>query len=195
MKLQEIQPIAETIFDKLKPHCEEGFIHIAGGIRRKKPDCHDIELVLYPKKIKIAEDMFGKESRMIPIAGFVEAINKMQRLSGDAYGRYTKRLYQYGSEFDVVKVDIFMPQKEDYYRQYVVRTGSADYSTNVIAKAWVALGWRGTDDGLRRETECVKNNGKWVCVSINPLLPPEWDSEKSFFKWLKIPYLEPEKRI
>ena len=139
MKLQEIQPIAETIYNQLKPHCEEGFIHIAGGIRRKKPEPHDIEIVLYPKKIELSEDMFEKEKRMVPIPEFVEAINKMPRLSGDAYGRYTKRLYQYGNELDVVKVDIFIPQKEDYFRQYVVRTGSADFSANVIAKAWAEL--------------------------------------------------------
>jgi DNA polymerase/3'-5' exonuclease PolX len=195
MKLDEIQPIAEDIYNQLKPYCEEGFIHIAGGIRRKKPDCHDIEIVLYPKKFQISEDMFEKKKKLVPIAEFVETINKMPKLSGDAYGRYTKRLYQYGNELDVVKVDIFMPQKEDYFRQYVIRTGSADYSARVIASAWVQLGWRGTDDGLRRESECIKKNGKWTCVSINPLLPTEWSDEKSFFKWLKILYIEPEKRI
>ena len=202
MKLAEIQPIAETIYNQLKPHCEEGFIHIAGGIRRKKPEPHDIEIVLFPKKIEFSEDMFEKEKRMVPIPEFIEAINKMQRLSGDAYGRYTKRLFQYGSEVDVVKVDIFMPQKEDFWRQYVIRTGSADYSARVIAAGWRNLGWVGTEDGLRRETECTfvftdsaRVKKKWTCVSINPLLPPEWSDEKSFFRWLRIPYIEPEKRI
>lgn len=195
MKLEEIQPIAEKIYEQLKPHCEEGFIHIAGGIRRKKPEPHDIEICCVPKKFQISEDMFETKKKLVPIAEFVEAINKMQRLSGDAYGRYTKRLFQYGDEFDLVKVDIFIPQKEDYFRQYVIRTGSADFSTNVIAQAWVQLGWRGTEDGLRRETECIKKNGSWICVSINPLLPPAWKDERDFFHWLKVPYIEPEKRI
>ena len=196
MKLEEIQPIAETIYNQLKPHCEEGFIHIAGGIRRKKPDCHDIEICCVPRKFQISEDIFETKKAFVPIAEFVEAINKMQRLSGDAYGRYTKRLYQYGDEFEVVKVDIFMPQKEDYFRQYVIRTGSADFSARVIASAWVSLGWRGTEDGLRRASECVCKNGtKWTCVSINPLLPPVWESEKDYFRWSRIPYIEPEKRI
>jgi DNA polymerase/3'-5' exonuclease PolX len=195
MKLEEIQPIAETIYNQLKPYCEEGFIHIAGGIRRKKPDCHDIEICCVPKKFQISEDMFEKKKILVPIAEFVEAINKMQRLSGDAYGRYTKRLYQYGDEFDLVQVDIFMPQKEDYWRIYAIRTGSADYSARVIAYSWRSLGWVGTEDGLRRETECINKNGKWTCVSINPLLPPEWADEKDYFRWSRIPYIEPEKRI
>ena len=202
MKLEEIQSIAETIYNQLKPYCEEGFIHIAGGIRRKKPEPHDIEIVCVPKKFQISEDMFEKKKILVPIAEFVEALNKMQRLSGDAYGRYTKRLYQYGNESDVVKVDIFIPQKEDYWRQYAIRTGSADYSARVIAHSWRKLGWVGTEDGLRRETECTfvytdkeKVKLKWKCVSINPLLPPEWESEKDYFRWSRITYIEPEKRI
>jgi DNA polymerase/3'-5' exonuclease PolX len=195
MKLLEIRPIAEEIYSKLEPYCEKGFIHIAGGIRRKKPEPHDIELICSPKKFKINEDMFNTEQGLVPIPEFITIINKMQGLSGNTYGRYTKRLYQYGDEFDLVQVDIFIPQKEDYWRIYAIRTGSADYSARVIATAWRNLGWVGTENGLRRETECINKNGKWTCVSINPLLPPIWESEKDYFRWSRIPYIEPEKRI
>ena len=196
MKLDEIQLIAETIYAQLEPHCEKGFIHIAGGIRRKKPEPHDIELVVYPKKFQISEELFEAKKGMVPITEFINTIRQWQKLSGDPYGRYTKRLYQYGDEFDLVQVDIFMPQKEDYWRIYAIRTGSADYSAKVIAPAWVKQGWRGTEDGLRLELECTQiSSTKWACLKNNPTLPPVWQSERELFTWLNIPYIEPEKRI
>jgi DNA polymerase/3'-5' exonuclease PolX len=195
MKPELIKPIAEHIYDELKPFCEDGFVHIAGSVRRKKANCGDIEIVCYAKRHQISEGLFGDEKKYVKNQEFVDTIRKWHGLSGDPYGRYTKRLYQYGDEFEDVQVDIFMPQKEDYFRQLAIRTGSADYSAYIIAPAWVKLGFRGTEDGLRWQPDCIQKNGKWICVSKHPVLPPAWKSEEEFFQWLKIPYLEPEKRI
>ena len=50
MILQEAAHIAEKILAMLAPHCEPGFIHIAGSIRRNTADAGDIEIVCLPKK-------------------------------------------------------------------------------------------------------------------------------------------------
>lgn len=92
-----------------------------------------------------------------------------------------------------------MPEENDYYRQYAIRTGSADYSFKVIASAWKKKGWCGSNEGLRKMNECVETKGpdgksKWKCVSKNPELPPAWNTEADFFKWLHIPLINPTER-
>jgi DNA polymerase/3'-5' exonuclease PolX len=202
MELRSIQRIADDIFHQLQPHCEEGFIHIAGSIRRKKPDCGDIEIVCLPKSHQISEELFESKKGFVRDQEFINTVRKWMISSGDFYGRYMKIMYQYGDEFDIVQLDLFMPRKEDYYRHLVIRTGSADYSARVVAAGWVKLGWQGTEDGLRRKTECTftylnkeKTKKKWFCFVKNPILPPAWQSEEEFFEWLQVPYIEPEKRI
>ncbi len=47
MLLSKILPIAERIRDTLAPYCDQ--IAIAGSIRRARPECNDIDIVLLPK--------------------------------------------------------------------------------------------------------------------------------------------------
>lgn len=96
-----------------------------------------------------------------------------------------------------------MPDDFDFYRQFAIRTGSADWTAKYIAGGWKAIGWCGSDAGLRLQSECVSKtsdtDGKksWKCIvaKSEQTLPPHWDSEKSFFDWLKIKYVEPKYRI
>lgn len=56
MKYADALVIAERIVDHLRPVCER--IEIAGSLRRKREDVHDIDLVLTPR-FKTNLDMFG----------------------------------------------------------------------------------------------------------------------------------------
>ena len=47
MKLQDAQAIAREVIAALAPACER--IEVAGGVRRHKPDPHDIEIVALPR--------------------------------------------------------------------------------------------------------------------------------------------------
>lgn len=101
-----------------------------------------------------------------------------------------------------IRLDLFLPVPQDYFRQYAIRTGSSDYSYRVIASAWKANGWVGTEDGLRRIEDCKgteysdgdKKKMKWVCISETPTLPPAWRSEEHFFEWLGIKWIHPKLR-
>ena len=53
-------------------------------------------------------------------------------------------------------LDLFMPDDFDYYRQYAIRTGSADYAAKIIATGWKKKGWCGSDKGLRKISDCVE---------------------------------------
>ena len=193
MLLQKGEIYSKRIVEILEPHCS--VINIAGSIRRKKTEVKDIEIVAIPKKIFIPYDLFEKErGYSVPIAGFVNALTQFTDtvVKGKPDGRYMQIKVK-GDE----TLDLFMPQEEDYFRQFAIRTGSADFSQKVIAAAWVRNGWVGTHNGLRKRIDCVQtlDSSTWNLSNPEPELPPIWDSEQDFFKWLQIDYVKPENRI
>ena len=176
MKLKVAQKLAEKIVAELGPYCER--IEVAGLVRRKDPEPGDLEIVCLRR---------GRD-----LINFVGLVNSWKKSKGEPTGRYTQRYVPLGGMEYVV--DIFIPQRHDYIRQFVIRTGSAEFVKNKIASKWVANGWRGTEDGLRLDLECVSQNGTWKCIADEPTLPPVWQTEEEFFQWLGIPYVLPENR-
>jgi DNA polymerase/3'-5' exonuclease PolX len=190
--LSEAFQIAENIVKLLKPHCEK--IDIAGSIRRKKSEVKDIEIVCLPKLVAL-KDMFGYDEGIIRTPLFAKIVeNELGKvIKGNSDGKMMV------IDLGMIKLDLFMPDAADYYRQLSIRTGSAEFSHNVIAKGWMKKGWCGTDKGLRKITDCKETKtpdgkSKWKCIAENPELPPVWQSENEFFEWLGIKYVEPEER-
>ena len=105
-----------------------------------------------------------------------------------------------------INLDLFMPEEYDFYRQYAIRTGSADWVSRFLATGWRKAGWVGTDAGLRRIEECeninegkldghgVRMKPKWKCVVNSPTRPPFWKSEEEFFSFINLEYIEPKYR-
>lgn len=196
MDIQTAKKLANRIVEILTPHCEDGYIHIAGSVRREKYEVKDIEICCIPKKIFIESDLFGGGEYVINPA-FDEAVKLFSRehIKGKSSGRYMQMFLKGYLTF---KLDLFLPQKDDYYRQLAIRTGSGDYSHKIIAEAWKKQGWCGTPDGLRKQYDCnlVKSGDKttWKCITSKPILPPVWESEEAFFNWLGLKFLPPQKR-
>lgn len=194
MQLQQAKAIAIEICAYLKDYCEENKIHIAGSIRRQKFEVKDIEIVLLPKKV-VHNDLFGKPISTQVIHEFKTHIeNTGKVIKGNANGRMMQVELQ-----QKIMVDFFMPEEKDFYRIYAIRTGSSLYAHNVIAGAWRALGWCGSDLGLRRQDDCRRykdsaGKEKWQCVNKNGELPPVWEDEKHFFDWLRVKYVHPVRR-
>lgn len=210
MTLSEARPIAGRILALLQPHCDR--IHIAGSIRREKPDVKDVEIVCQPKAHK---DLFCNATGENDPAFVLAVMNLGKRIKGHATtGKYSQiqvctetiKAIDYGPPIRTgaidlsINLDLFMPSPHDYFRQLAIRTGSADYSARVIAAGWRRIGWVGTDNGLRLGKECdPKDLGggktKWICNHHSPTLPPVWQSEEEFFDWLGIQWIEPKYRI
>jgi DNA polymerase/3'-5' exonuclease PolX len=189
MEYKQAKIIADRIYELYEPHCE--LLHIAGSIRRKKADVKDIEIVCLPKREFTGTDLFGDGAWKVN-AGFAHATMLMvdHVIKGKIDGRYMQTVLKGG-----MKMDLFLPQRSDYYRQLAIRTGSADYSAKVIATTWKKMGWCGTKDGLRRISDCMlTNSGVWVIQKQDGRLPPIWNSEEEFFNWLGIDFIKPEKR-
>lgn len=192
MELAKAKKIAIDLCYSLQPFCDR--INIAGSIRRQRPDVKDIEIVCQPKATH-SLDMFGETSIIMRSEGFMkEAVSLGKVIKGTPSGRYMQIELSEG-----INLDLFISQPYDYYRQYAIRTGSSQYSNLIIATAWKKLGWCGTEDGLRKISECEEiklsdGRSKWVCKKENPTLPSSWSSEEKFFGWLNVPYLNPTKR-
>lgn len=190
MDLLLAKKYADQLVGELKPFCTR--IEIAGSIRRECKQVKDIEIVLSRKTSMLYE--------------FKTAIDKYLSFKGEAIGRYTQReiptepFEKLMSTLRFIKADIFMPLPEDYFRQLAIRTGPAEFSHKVIAAGWNSKGWVGTEHGLRLGKECVSWGDKWKLKEryrkgeLKITLPPVWQSEQEFFKWLGIRYLDPAQR-
>jgi len=199
--LKTAKQIAIDNGNKLLPWCE--VLNVAGSIRRGKPEVGGIEIICVPKRVKSgAVDLWGQDDRKEVVhPDFVKVVMSLgQVLSGKPDGRYMKIMVKntYAGAKEI-QLDLFMPQRNDYYRQYAIRTGSADYTQKVIAAGWRKKGWVGCNGDLRLESECEGTQGadgkmKWKCIVKNPTLPPAWGSEEEFFQWIGVPFLPPSAR-
>lgn len=169
--------------------------NIAGSIRREKPMVKDIELVVMPK-FGVEKDLFENITGFVPSEEFIKLVNSLGTiLKGKPDGKYMQILLPEG-----IKLDLFISyDASDYWRQFAIRTGSADYAHKVIATGWKNNGWVGSDKGLRRKYDCVEIKqenaaSKWRCINPDGMRPPEWNSEEEFFQWLNVKWIEPRFR-
>jgi DNA polymerase/3'-5' exonuclease PolX len=154
---------ALSVLNAIKPHCVRA--EIAGSIRRKKDLVSDIEIVAIPKPYETG--LFA--------SGIAEVVNQWQKVKGELeYGKckYTQRLLPSG-----IKLDLFFAEEGNWGLIFAIRTGSADYSHNVLAKGWVKQGYKS-------EGGYLVHTGKTYDVR----------EEKDLFKRIGIPYIEPEDR-
>jgi DNA polymerase/3'-5' exonuclease PolX len=133
--------IAERVRATLAPYCTR--IEIAGSIRRRRPQVHDIEIVAIPQRVCVQVDLFTRGEVVHPT--FCQLVARWPALKGRADGRYTQRRLPEG-----IALDLFMPRPESWGLILAVRTGSSVYSHEILAKGWVAAGYHSVDGVLRR---------------------------------------------
>ena len=119
MKLQEAQAIAESIKATLAPHCER--CEIAGSIRRKKPIVKDIEIVCLPKM-------------QTPKRRATSWSNAVFQLGNVHKGKIGN-----GKQIQIwlpenIMLDLFVATPENWAMIYLIRTGSAEFSRQILAE-------------------------------------------------------------
>jgi DNA polymerase/3'-5' exonuclease PolX len=156
MKLSEALEIAVDVVRQLLPHCSR--VEIAGSVRRLKDEVRDIEVVCIP----------------IPerLASFASVVNQWEKVKGDPQGKYTQRILPSG-----IKLDLFMATPENWGLIFAIRTGSANFSSHVLATGWVKAGYHSVDGYLTR-------NGQRIPVR----------EEEELFDLIGIPWVEPSRR-
>ena len=130
---------AQCVIAQLQLYCDR--IEIAGSVRRECAEVGDIEIVCIPKI-----DMAGLFSD-IPIRNvdFCQAVDGWRKVKGQATGKYMQRILPGG-----INLDIFTATAENWGLILAIRTGSATYSHEVLAKRWVSLGYKSADGMLRK---------------------------------------------
>lgn len=152
--------IAERVKDELAPHCDR--IEIAGSLRRGKPFVGDIEIVAIPKPYEV-----GLFESGIPIV-----VNRWPAVKGQLPCKYTQRQLP-----DGIKLDLFFAEPGNWGLIFAIRTGSAEYSHNVLAKGWVKAGY--------------KSEGGYLWTRGGKVSIPE---EIDLFNRIGLAYVEPQNR-
>ena len=193
MQYNQAKEIAIRIYKVLQPFCLQ--CDIAGSIRREKPEVKDIEICCAPRITEI-KDLFGGVLQSYRSREFIKEIKSLGIIVAGSIedGRMVKV-----DLYDGIRLDLFIPVITDYFRQYAIRTGNSEYSHKVLANAWLKIGWAGTENGLRRQSESYQQdlgNGKhkWICNALNPILPPVFKNEFELFQFLKLTWVEPKNR-
>lgn len=167
MKLTEAQAIAERVRAELLPYCEQA--EIGGSVRRKRPDVGDIELIVIAKTIPggLFKDMYIRDP------GFVKTVGQWFAIKGNAWnGKYTQVVLP-----DGINLDLFIATPDNFGLILAIRTGSADYSHQALARGWSRLGYESKGGVLWKDDK-----------------PTYIREEVELFALLGIPWLEPEKR-
>jgi DNA polymerase/3'-5' exonuclease PolX len=168
MELSHARYLADSVVAKLVPVCER--VMICGGIRRHKPNPHDIDLVVIPHR-DTEKDMFGQVSGYHVVPEFVTAINQWTKIKGDPDGKYTQRLLA-----DGVNLEISMCTNDNWGCLTMIRTGDSDFTHMMMIRAR-KLGFEQRDGYLWKDDKRLS-------------IP----DERIYFEVLNLPYIEPEMR-
>lgn len=167
MKLAEAQIIADRVRAELAPHCVR--CEIAGSVRRLRPEPRDLEIIVVPKTISsgLFRDMDIRD------LGFVSTVGRWFAVKGRAdIGKYTQLVLP-----DGIKLDLFMVSLDTWGIQMAIRTGSEEYSHQVLAGGWTRLGYESKGGVLWKDGE-----------------PTYIREEQELFDLLGIPWCPPELR-
>lgn len=173
MPLKRAQIIADRFIKFLDPYCEK--ISIAGSVRRECSEVGDIEVCVVPK------DEFSM-GRAFP-EGYPGMVVNGTRLKRFKYPDMN------------LQIELYITTENDWGRILAIRTGSSAYSHH-LAVRWGRIGWCGTEEGLRRKSECIRKS-TWKIkpeYRLSPTMPPVFDTEEKFFAFLGIEYIHPKAR-
>jgi DNA polymerase/3'-5' exonuclease PolX len=176
MKLEQAKVVAKFWVDMLTPYCER--IEIAGGVRRQKPEPHDIEIICVPKTEK-QFDMFGN------VIGNENALQFF--LDGCSYFDLCK-LLKNGPKYkqiglpEGINLDLFIVRSETWAVQFVIRTGPAEFSHRIVTPRKYG--------GLLPSDCNVKDGQVWRHGKAL-----EFSEETEFLDFLELGWIEPQNRL
>lgn len=184
LPLEEARELAEEIKRRMVPYCTH--IQIAGSIRREKPDVKDLELVCCPIR-DYAVDLFGHRTTEIArnylydakdwqcdIRWIKPGTNEIEDWPIKPEGKYWRGLI-----CGRVKLDVFLCNPENFGIQYLIRTGSAEFSQRIVT-------------ALRYSKNCPVRDGYIHDRHGSEIITPD---EQSVFDLLGMEFIEPRNRV
>lgn len=182
MKYELAYPLARDIANDLAPACEQ--IEIAGGLRRRKPDVHDLELVVIPKIFPLVRNLLGEVTEeYFPLDDYLADLVELGRLAPA-----TKNGPRY-KQFKVLPSGVFLDlfivlPPAQWGVIYALRTGPAHYSHWLVSRKEIG--------GALPNHLKVKDGAVWPMYGGQVIESP---TEKSFFEVLGVPMPDPADRV
>lgn len=165
MEYGKAMGIASKLVEYLEPECER--VAIAGSLRRRRVEVHDIEICIALKPVK---DLFGYD-----VNSDIDVSELGNLLKGGQ--RYKQIELPEG-----INLDLFIVQEPAQWGViYAIRTGPASFSQALVTPR--------KKGGLLPSFARVENGA--VYVGRNRLLMPE---EEIFFEFCGLPMIDPERR-
>lgn len=152
--------IASSVTSCLQPHCER--IALAGSLRRGAKEVKDIDIVCIPKPYQIG--LFE--------SGFASVVNQWPKLKGELPCKYTQRKLPEG-----ITLELYMASAENFGLIHAIRTGSANFTYERLAKRWKKYGFYSKDGMLMYRNTAIT-------------IP----TEKRLFDILQMKYVQPQMR-
>lgn len=149
MDIYEAGAMAGILLAAMQPFCER--IEVAGSIRRGKPDgIKDVELVAVPRwheGVNLLHAWAESDEALdgTGLACWIKTGVKDRAIvpwDVKDSGRYWKGLLVNGAT-----LDLFLTRPENFGAQFLIRTGSADFSKAVVTHA-LRVGFRFSDGDL-----------------------------------------------
>lgn len=163
MKLQEAERLAFKILQVIEPCCEN--VQVAGSVRRRRPEVHDIDIVVIPKPfmwgripILMRSELYAK-----PGIGGPELIRMYVPFANSPDGQ--------------AQVDFYAATAQTWGIILLIRTGSTDHNIRLCTHA-KALGM------MLSASRGVLEKGMVVASK----------TEEEIFKALILPYVAPGDR-
>lgn len=175
--LARAEEIARAWVDRLSPFCDR--VEVAGSIRRRKLDVGDVEICALVPQVP-------SDPRFI---GLYELIRRTPKTRGGFPGR----LVQLEDRSVLVPgghlyVDLFMCDVHTWGLNFMIRTGSGDFSHAMAARS-MDLGM--IFDGARVYRRRRDGDGEKDRPEGEPLPTAE---ERDVFTLLRVPWIPPEQR-
>lgn len=169
----QMRAIAAGLVERLRPACQR--IEIAGSIRREKELIGDIEIVAISTPLT---DLFGEPTGRSQVDDLLSAWPISIKKNGQKYKQF---IYTGKVSGDQYTVDLFLPSAETWAVIYMIRTGSADFSRQMVTKR--SMG------GLMPNGLSVADGRVWLNGAV--LDTPE---EVDVFKLWGMDFVEPKDR-
>ena len=161
MEYSLAKSLADELIEVLKPFCLK--IEIAGSVRRKKPQVKDIEICLVPENSNKAFNELGK---------FLLKLDKNFK-----YNKNGSRYKQF--RYKGCQIDMFIAKPDNWGLIFLMRTGSAEFSTKALAA------WKRVTGGGYAKDGYLYNSKNEIFYTYE---------EEDMFKLCKMDFIEPELR-
>ena len=164
MKLEEAGVLADKVIHCIEDLCER--IQVVGSIRRKRPEVHDVDIVLIPKP-------------QPPFFAFTwDAVaTKLQKQLNMKLIRKGRELMSLGFQDVDLPVDIYKARPETWGTLLLIRTGSVDHNVMMCSRAQKMGMMLSASDGVIKDGKVIASR-----------------TEEEIFKALEMDFVPPEKR-